>query len=304
MATARDYVKLHFIVFLWGFTAILGKLIEIPSLEMVFYRCLLAAVGMLVFIFYTRAPLKIPPVEIFRLLLTGCIVSIHWITFFGSARVSNVSVSLVGLATASLWTSILEPLSSGKKVKPIEVLLGGFVLVGIAIIFSVDFQYKLGFLLGVAAGFGAALFSVINSKMIARVPAATITFYEMTGACLATAAFFPVYAWGWADNGTLSLSPSATDWLYISILAFVCTVYAFTVMTELMKRISVFFIQLTINLEPLYGMIMAVMLFKEKEKMSMNFYIGSMIILSAVISYPLIKRYGGRSTKDEVKELR
>jgi drug/metabolite transporter (DMT)-like permease len=112
----------------------------------------------------------------------------------------------------------------------------------------------------------------------------------MMGACISIAAFFPVYKLTWAENGVLSLSPSMMDWIYISILSLVCTVYAFSVMVELMKRVSVFFIQLTINLEPLYGMVMAVILFKEKEKMNVNFYIGTLIILSAVISYPFLKR--------------
>jgi drug/metabolite transporter (DMT)-like permease len=131
MATTGDYLKLHFIVFLWGFTAILGKLITIPSVEMVFYRCLLATVGIFFVILYFRTNFQIDKTDIIRLLLTGAIVSVHWISFFGSARVSNVSVSLVGFATASLWTSIIEPLSLGRKIKPMEVFLGSFVIVGI-----------------------------------------------------------------------------------------------------------------------------------------------------------------------------
>ena len=290
MATTGDYLKLHFIVFLWGFTAILGKLIITPSVEMVFYRCLLATLGMFVIMLYSGNKFQIGRADVIRLLLTGIIVSVHWISFFASARVSNVSVSLVGFATASLWTSFIEPLSFGRKIKPMEVCLGSFVLIGIAIIFSFDFQYKLGFLLGILSGLTAAIFSVINSKMVKRVEVSAITFYEMAGACLAIALFFPLYKLSWAADGMLSLSPSLMDWLYIGILAFVCTVYAFSVMVELMKRVSVFLIQLTINLEPLYGIIMAVILFKEKEKMNVNFYIGTIIILSAVISYPLLKR--------------
>lgn len=290
MATTTDYLKLHFIVFLWGFTAILGLLISVPSVEMVFFRTFLAALGMGAVMAFTGGTFKITSSDAIKLLLIGFIVCLHWLTFFGSARVSNASVSLVGFATNSLWAALLEPWMNRNRIKKFELLLGLVVIGGLYIIFSFDFEYKLGLALGVAAGFLAALFSVFNAKMVRRIDAYTITFYEMTGAFLATALFLPVYRQTIALEGLLRLSPTALDWLYITILAWVCTVYAFSMAVKLMKRLSVFFIQLTLNLEPVYGIIMALLVFGSSEKMGLNFYVGTLIIIGAVISYPALKR--------------
>lgn len=293
IASRNDYFKLHFIVFLWGFTAILGKLITIPAVEMVFYRAILACLGMGIVIYFTAGKFKLPASDIVKLLAVGFILAVHWIAFFGSGRVSNVSVSLVGFATNSLWAAVLEPLFNRTRIKKTEVLLGMMVIIGLYVIFSFDFQYKLGLLLGIAAGFTSAFFSVFNAKFVQRIPAFTITFYEMMGAFLSIGLFFPLYQYTLAENHQLQLVPTWSDWIYIATLAIVCSVYAYTAAVELMKRISVFMLQLTLNLEPLYGIVMAVLIFKDKEKMNLNFYIGTMIIVSAVVIYPMLKKYYG-----------
>ena len=224
-----------------------------------------------------------------RLLAIGAIVSVHWLAFFGSARVSNVSVSLVGFATNSLWAALLEPWFNKSQIKKYELLLGLTVIAGLYIIFSFDFQYKLGLLLGIFAGFTSALFSVFNARLVKRNSARTITFYEMIGVILATGILLPFAGLAGIDL-RFPLIPSAMDLLYIAILAGVCSVYAYTVAVELMKRISVFMIQLTLNLEPVYGIIMAVIIFGQQEKMNLNFYMGTLVIMSAVITYPLVKK--------------
>lgn len=289
MATSSDYLKLHFIVFLWGFSAILGKLVTIPAVEMVWYRAILAALGMAAVIHFAGGSFKVSRGDFLRLLAIGGIVAVHWIAFFGAARESNVSVSLVGFATNSLWAAFLEPWFNNKSIKKYEVLLGLLVISGLYIIFSFDFQYKLGLLLAVFAGFTSALFSVFNARMVKRNSSRAITFYEMIGVFVVTGMFLPLLS----ISGTelrLPLLPSPSDWLYIAILAGACSVYAYTVAVELMKRISVFMIQLTLNLEPVYGIIMAVIIFGQQEKMNLNFYIGTMVILSAVVTYPLIRK--------------
>lgn len=289
MATTGDYLKLHFIVFLWGFTAILGLLVSIPSVEMVFYRTLLAALGMGVVILWTKGNFKVSITEGILLILVGFIVCLHWLAFFGSARVSNASVSLVGFATNSLWAAMLEPWLNRNKIKKFELLLGVVVVIGLYVIFSFDFDYKLGLALGIGSGFLAALFSVFNAKLVRRIDAYTITFYEMAGAFLGTALFLPVYQLT-ISNGQINLTPTPSDWFFIAVLALVCTVYAFSMGVKLMKKLSVFFIQLTLNLEPVYGIIMALIFFGDKEKMGLNFYLGTLIILGAVLSYPALKR--------------
>lgn len=290
MATTSDYLKLHFIVFLWGFTAILGLLITIPTVEMILYRTLLAAMGMGAVIFWQKCSFEASRFDILKMILIGFIVCFHWLMFFGSARVSNASVSLVGFATNSLWAALLEPLMNRSRIKKFELLLGLIVILGLYVIFSFDFEYKLGLALGIAAGFSAALFSVFNGKMVKRVNANIITFYEMTGAFIATALFLPVYQITVAENHQLNLNPTVLDWVYIGALAWACTVYAFSMAVRLMKKLSVFFIQLTLNLEPVYGILMALIILGDNEKMGLNFYLGTLIIIGAVLVYPTLKR--------------
>ncbi len=296
MATTKDYLKLHFIVFLWGFTAVLGKLVTIPSVEMVFYRTLIAAFGMGVVMILASETFKVETTDLIKLLATGFIVAIHWLTFFGSGRVSNPSTSLVGFATCSFWAALIEPLAKGKKIHPLEVGLGVVVLIGLYIIFSFGFQYPMGLFLGIMSGLTAALFSVINSKMISRVTANAITFYEMIGATIGVLLFFPVYKQSWAVDSTLQLIPEPMDWVYICIMAWACSVYAYAAAINLMKKLSVFFIQLALNLEPLYGILLALLVFGQQEVMGLNFYIGTIIILSAVASYPYLKKKFGVSS--------
>ncbi|MEO5976984.1 MAG: DMT family transporter [Chryseolinea sp.] len=290
MALRPEYIKLHFIVFLWGFTAILGKLISIPSVEMIFYRGILAAIGMGIVIMATKGSFKVNTNDFIKLILIGFLVGLHWITFFASGRISNVSVSLVGFATNSLWTAILEPWFNRTKIKKFELLLGLIVLLGLYIIFSFDFYYKMGLLLGVVAGLTSALFSIFNSRLVKRIPAYTITFYEMVGIFIGIGASLPLYKITLATDQQLHLVPTALDWVYIALLAGVCSVYAYSTAVELMKKISVFMIQLCLNLEPIYGIIMAVILFPHEEKMGLNFYVGTLIILCAVLCYPILKR--------------
>ena len=290
MAASADYLKLHFIVFLWGFSAILGKLVMVPAVELVFLRSVFAAAGMAIVVWFYKGNFRVGSGDLIKLLLIGCIVAVHWMAFFGSARVANVSVSLVGFATNSLWAALLEPWFNKTRLKKYELVLGLIVIIGLYIIFSFDFQYKLGLLLGVLAGFTSALFSVFNSKLVKTVSARTITFYEMIGVFIALALYILVHNQISIPERQFSLTPSRMDLFYIAVLAGACSVYAYTVAVELMKRISVFMIQLTLNLEPVYGIIMAVMIFEQQEKMNLNFYAGTIIILGAVLTYPLLKK--------------
>ncbi len=289
MATSTDYLKLHFIVFLWGFSAILGKLVSVAAIELVWYRALLAAIGMAAVIYFTRGTFRVARPDLIRLLGIGVIVALHWIAFFESARMANVSVSLVGFATNSLWAAFLEPWFNHKRVKKYEVVLGLIVLAGLYVIFSFDFRYKAGFLVAIFAGFSSALFSVLNARMVQRTSARAITFYQMISVFIVTGLFLPLFQATGTEIRFPEL-PRALDVIYIAILAGVCSVYAYTVAVELMKRISVFRLQLTLNLEPVYGIIMAVIIFGEAEKMNTNFYAGAIIILSAVLSYPAMRR--------------
>jgi drug/metabolite transporter (DMT)-like permease len=295
MVTAGEYFKLHFIVFLWGFTAILGKLITLPPVEMILYRTVLATIGLGAIMLFRKSDFRVESKDVPGLFLTGAIIAAHWIAFFGSARMANVSISLVGFGTASLWTAIIEPVSRGRRIKGFEVFLGLCVIAGIVIIFSFDDGHRAGFLVAILSGLLASLFAVVNARYTERIAAGAITLYEMAGAALSIAVFLPFYSRYWVDDGTLSLVPTAHDWIYLLILSGVCTVFAFAVMLRLMRKIPVFFIQLTINLEPVYGILMALVVFGEDERMDVRFYIGSLIIISSILAYPLLRRRYSRS---------
>jgi len=290
MASTSDYLKLHFIIFLWGFTAILGLFVTIPAIEMVIYRTLTAAVGMGLLMVMVRQGFTLPAGYLPKLVFTGFVVAAHWITFFVSARVSNASVSLVGIATGSLWASVLDPFFTKRKIRGYEVLLGMLVIVGLYVIFSFDFKYPLGLALGVLSGFLSALFFGLNQRLGRNVRTYQITFYEMAGACLGSVVYLFIHVSIVDSSYQINFNASWIDWVCILILGLVCSVYAFSVSVDLMKRLSVFFMQLSLNLEPVYGIILAVLIFGETEKMNTQFYLGTFIILLAVAGYPVLKK--------------
>ena len=289
MSEKKDYLHLHFIVLIWGFTAILGVLIELPPVEVVFYRTGIAALGLLFVVRFRKGSFRIPErKDYFVILGVGFLIAIHWITFFLSARISNVSVCLAGMATASLWTAIIEPLAIGRKVKMYEVALSILAFVGMGVIFKVEFQYVMGLLVSMFSALMAATFSVINGKLSKKYDPYVITFYEMIGACASIVLFFPFYG-TYFSNG-LQLLGSLSDYGYLIVLAVFCTVYAHSISVELMKRLSVFSINLTINLEPIYGIVLALLIFGESEEMSSGFYLGTGLILLSVLLHPLLNR--------------
>jgi drug/metabolite transporter (DMT)-like permease len=290
MSVTTDYLKLHFIVWIWGFTAILGLLITIPAVEIVFYRTLIAFLTLGIILYFRKVDLKLNRKEALKILGTGFIISAHWILFFAAARVSTASVCLAGIATCSLWTSFTEPFLNNKKVKGFEVVLGLIVILGLYVIFRFEFTHALGLGMAILSAFLAALFSVINGKFTQRHSPYIITFYEMLGAWLGTVLFLPFYVIYFTNGEGINLSPTPMDWLWLGILAIVCTVYAFSVSVEIMKRLSAFIINLTINLEPVYGIVLAVIIFREKEQMQPAFYVGTFIILLSVLAYPVFNK--------------
>jgi drug/metabolite transporter (DMT)-like permease len=287
-ATLRDYAMLHFIVLIWGFTAILGLLISLPSLELVFYRTLIAALGVAFLAFFTKKSLVVPFSQLLKIAGVGVLISLHWIFFFWSARLSTASVCLAGMATTSLWTAFLAPVLNRTKIKWYEVALGLLVVAGLLVIFQFETGYWFGLAMALVSAFLAALFSVLNGRLTMRHSPYQITFYEMAAAALFALAFMPIYASFLPEGQTVQWAWKGLDWFWLFLLGGVCTVYAFSVSVELMKRVPVFTINLTINLEPVYGILLAVLVFGESEKMTPQFYLGAFIILVAVLLYPVI----------------
>jgi drug/metabolite transporter (DMT)-like permease len=285
-STIKDYLLLHFIVLIWGVTSILGLLISLPSLELVFYRTLLATIGVAVLMGIRKESLRVAPLDLLKIIGVGVLISLHWIFFFWSAKVSTASVCLAGMATTSLWTSFLDPLINKKRIKPFEVALGLLVISGLLVIFQFENGYWLGLFMALAAAFLSALFSILNGRLTFRYSPYQITFYEMAAASLVALLFLPLYSY--IDSSAIQWTWKGLDWLWLLILGGICTVYAFSVSVELMKRLPVFSINLTINLEPVYGILLAVLIFGEKEKMTQEFYLGTGIIFVSVLIYPII----------------
>ncbi|OHX65513.1 DMT family transporter [Flammeovirga pacifica] len=292
----NDQFKLHIIVFIWGFTAILGVLIELDSFQLVFYRTLIAALSMGVFMKIKKWDTHLPKKDILKLLGTGGLVALHWILFFTSAKVSKVSVCLAGIATTALFTSFLEPIFNRTSIKPYEVILGLFVIVGLYIIFQFEFDHALGLSLSLGAAFVASTFSVLNGKFVKRISSLKITYYEMIGGAITSFILLPFLSTG----ETWLTIPSNQDIIYLLILSLVCTTAAYAVCVEIQKNLSAFQVNLTVNLEPIYGIILALIFFGEKEQMSSGFYFGAGIILLSVLSYPVLKKnYNRRSSNSK-----
>ncbi|GAB3831902.1 DMT family transporter [Hymenobacter jeollabukensis] len=306
----KDYLRLHFIVFLWGFTAILGKLISLPPVELVFYRTLIASVGLIGLLVLRGLPWRVPTGQALRLLGVGALVAAHWITFFLAARLSSVSVCLAGMATLALWTSLLEPVLLRKRFQPYEILLGLLAMVGLYLVSQAEFDQLLGLGVAILSAGLSALFSVLNARLIKDHPPLRLTLYEMAGACLSIMVFLIARP---AFGGPLpSLDPTPADWLWLLLLAGVCTVYAFSASVELMKRLSAFAVNLTINLEPVYGIVLAVLMYWlavpgfGQERLSLGFYAGTCIILLSVLIHPLLNQWQlrrRRPTEDEAVSL-
>jgi drug/metabolite transporter (DMT)-like permease len=293
-ADFKDYLQLHFIVLLWGFTAILGVLISIPAVEIVFFRTLMACAALAILLYLRKRNFALGALPVLKMLLTGLLIAGHWILFFAAARVATVSVCLAGIATATLWTSLLEPMATRRRIRSYELALGLLIMLGLYLIFRFEFNHALGLSMAVASAFLASGFTVINGEFTKKHNGYMVTFYEMLGACLAIAIFFPVYKITLAPGNTLSLAPQVLDWLWIGILALVCTVYAYSASVELQKKLSAFTVNLSVNMEPVYGIVLAVLIFNDAEKMSSGFYAGTAVILAAVLVYPVIVKWDKR----------
>jgi len=289
-ASLKDYFKLHFIVFIWGFSAILGKLMTIPSGEVVFFRTLFSAVVLAGLLSYRKRAFDIGASGIAKTLATGLLIGAHWVLFFEAARVANISVCLAGLATTTFWTSLIEPLFTSRRVRLFEVFIGLVVIAGLYVVFQFEFDNALGLTLAIISALLAAMFSVLNSKFTMRYNPYMITFYEMIGACVGVGLFLLVYQPLFMGQDFALAVPVGNDWIWLLLLVLVCTVYAYSDAVELMKRISAFTVNLTINLEPVYGIVMALAFFPDSEAMSSGFYFGTLIIVVAVLSYPVINK--------------
>ena len=281
----KSYLHLHFIVFIWGFTAILGALISLDALPLVWFRMLFAVGFIGIYIYFKKLSVKVSKKVFLQFIFSGLIIALHWFTFFHAIKISNISITLACLSTGALFASLLEPILYGKKIVYYEVFFGLLVVVGLYIIFNVEGSYFWGMLTALTSAFLSALFAVINSKLVQKHDATVISFYELSGGVI----FFTFLLLATNSFSSDFFMLSTKDFLYLMILSSVCTAYAFIASTSVMKFLSPYTVMLTINLEPIYGIILALLVFEEKEKMSFEFYIGAVIILLTVILNGILK---------------
>ncbi|MGB5363398.1 MAG: DMT family transporter [Aureibaculum sp.] len=280
-----NYLHLHLIVFIWGFTAILGALISIDAIPLVWFRILLAVIFIFIFIILRKISFKKTSKELFRFFIGGILIAVHWITFFYAIKISNVSVTLATMSTGAFFVTLIQLAVFRKKIIIYEVIFSLLAIVGLVIMFNAETEYMLGIIFALISAFLSASFSILNADLIKFHNATIISFYELFFAVIfiTMLLFF---------NGTIDAHffiLSKADWVYLIILASICTAYAFVASTKVLKSVSPFTMMLTINLEPVYGIILAIIIFGQKEIMTPNFYYGALIILVTVILNGLIK---------------
>lgn len=284
-ANLKSYLNLHLIVFIWGFTAVLGDLISIREGALVWYRMLFAGIFLLVFLLVKRKSFRLPLKSAIKLIMVGLLIAIHWIFFFKAINISNVSITLAMFSMGAFFAAILEPLFYKRKMLWYEVLFGLIIIAGLFIIMQVEIRYLEGIVCALFSVFVGVLFTLFNGKLIQQHDSSVITLYEF----FAGVFFVSLYL---LYEGTFTPSffvLSGRDWILILILSSVCTAYAFTASVNVMKKLSPYTVMLTTNLEPVYGIFLAYLIIGEDEKMSVSFYIGSAIILLTVILNGIIK---------------
>ncbi|GIM57556.1 permease [Capnocytophaga canimorsus] len=277
--------RLHFIIFLWGFTAILGKIITLEASALVWYRMLLTSSILLVFVFFfQKETIKIPKKMFFKLLGVGFLMALHWLFFFQSIKVSNVSIALSCISTTTLFTAITEPIVYKRRLDWLEIIIGIVIVLGMILIFKTEIQYKEGIFYGILCALLASIFSVFNGKLHGSTTSGNIIFYEIFGGFLALSGYFGLT--GELLNFT---QISWVDFWWVLLLAGLFTAYPMFESIRLMKHISPFTLVLAVNLEPIYGVVFAYLIFGESEHMSPIFYMASAVMLAAIFLNGFIK---------------
>lgn len=293
----RAYLYLHFCVFVWGFTAILGKLISLKALPLVWWRVALCCAALWALI--PRAQLRsVSKRMAWRLLGIGVLVGLHWLCFYGAIKLSNASVGVVCMATASFFAALLEPVVFRRRLKWYELSLGLLVIPGILLIVgAIDWDMRWGFVTGIAAALLAAVFTALNKQVLDGPdipPPFAMTFIELAGGLALCSLILPVYLIIYPET---PVAIRGADWIWIPVLAFVCTLVPYYLTLLAMRHISAFATNLSVNLEPVYGVVLAALIFSEHREMNVNFYIGVAVIIAAVFGHPLLKYYLERRAK-------
>ena len=276
----KALIQLHVAVFLAGFTAILGKLITLNEGLLVWYRLFITVVTLGLILFFKKELVRLSIKDALIIFGVGAIVAVHWVTFYGSVKYANVSVALVCFSATGFFTAFLEPLILRRRIAITEVLLGLMAIAGIYIIFDFHPQYKVGIIFGIISAMGSALFPIFNKRLLVRFSPRILTLYELGGGLLVLTLLVPFYLLQFPATYYL---PTFSDWCWLLVLAWFCTVLSFDLQLNALRKISAFTANLTYNLEPVYGIILAFIFFRENESLNSAFYLGVGLILLAVV---------------------
>lgn len=283
----KNLLLLHFTVFIWGFTAILGALISLTAYELVWYRMLIAFLSLLIYFKIRKGNFSIDRKTALKWLAIGGVVALHWFFFYHSIKTSTISVALVCLSSTALFISFLNPFfGHTKKLSLIDLGTSVLIIGGICLIFHFETRYTQGIIYGLVCAFMAAVFTLLNEKEVKKHDPILIGLYEMLGGFLCISAYL-LFTF---KSAHYQLSINASDFIYLFLLGTICTAFAYVTGIVVMKELSAFSVVLTTNLEPVYGILMAFLFFGSKEKMTSGFYAGALIILAAVFLYPIVKR--------------
>lgn len=284
----RAYIELHIAVLLYGFTAILGDLIQLSAVIIVWWRVLITCISLLYFVKFGSTLKSIPRNKVFKFLGIGVLVALHWITFYGAIKLSNASVALICFASTSLFTSFLEPAILGRAVEKLQVIMGLMIIPGMwLIVNTVDTSMMNGIYVGLLSALLAAIFSTLNKRLIEDADSYSITFLELGSAWIFISILIPVLL---SSGSDLQFWPKGSDWVYLIILALLCTTLAYILSLRALKHVSAFVANLTINLEPVYGILLAIFLLNDHKELSPRFYLGVILISAIVFSYPVLKK--------------
>lgn len=276
----RPYLFLHTAVILAGFTGIFGKLIQLNEGLLTWYRILISSLALFILLLITGTPHPKTTKEKLQIGLTGWIITVHWLFFYGSIKYSNVSIGVVCYALTSCFTALLVPMINKKPFVPSELLLSLLTIAGIGLIFHFDASHQTGIVLGVISSLFAALFTIYNEKLVRKYDTKVINFYEIFGGTVGLTLLLPLYLYFFPTD---YLFPDLTDGIYLIILALVCTVGLYMLFAEALKKIPAFTVNLTFNLEPVYAIALAFILFNEAHEVNVYFYLGLGLVMLSVL---------------------
>jgi drug/metabolite transporter (DMT)-like permease len=280
------YLQLHIAVLLYGLTAILGDLISLSAMSLVWWRVLITSLSLLGFVGLGRRILRMERRLVLRYIAIGFLVAMHWLSFYGAIKYANASIVLAAMATTSLFTSLVEPLITKRPFRRLELVLGFLVIPPMILIArNIELSMQLGLWVALLSAFLASVFASLNKKYVDKAGPFEISFIEMASAWVFITLLMPVFS---QEMGRLM--PLPQDWIYLLILSLMCTTFAYVISMKALKHVTAFDANLVINLEPVYGIFLAILILKEHQELDPRFYYGVVLIMLIVFAHPMLQR--------------